>query len=167
MKSLVFKPRLSRWIMGMYWLIVISFFAMLIGIPLMGDMGPFAYTLFVSVFSMVIIILVFVIMKAHRMKFTVTQTQIIISGVFRKNVIEKSDIQTIEKTPIPFGFRLFGASFLGGLYYLPGIGKAWVSMGNFEDGILITTKQKKHYIITPQKPLNFIKIVKGRKPQKK
>lgn len=43
---------------------------------------------------------------------------------------------------------------------MPGIGKAWVTMGNFQDGVLISTKKGKHYVITPQEPLKFIETVK-------
>lgn len=163
MGSTVFKPRLSHWIMGMYWIILIVLIAALILVPLTAGMDLFANILFVLFFSIVALLIIFVIMKAHKMKFTITQTQIIVNGIFRKSIIEKSDIESIQKTPIPFGLRLFGASFLSGWHYFPGIGKAWVSMGNFEDGVMITTKEKKHYIITPQNPFDFIKRAKGNK----
>lgn len=147
--------------MGMYWVIIISFGVIVAVAAAFADMGSLAFTILTVTFSSVTLLIALIMFRAYRMKFTITATHIIVNGVFRKNIIKRSDIVSIEKTPIPFGFRLFGASFLGGLYYLPGIGKAWVSMGNFEDGVMITTKQKRHYVITPQKPLDFIKKVKA------
>ncbi len=94
------------------------------------------------------------------MRFTIEKNRIIVSGVFKENRIKIPDIKSINKVPIPAGIRLFGASFLGGWYYLPGIGKAWVTMGNFQDGVLISIKKGKHYVITPQEPLKFIETVK-------
>ena len=144
----------------MYWAILIFFASIVVLAAIFSDMGSLAFTILTVTFSAVGLIIAFIMSRAYRMKFTVTATHIIVDGVFRKNVIKRSDIKTIEKTPIPFGFRLFGASFLGGLYYLPGIGKAWVSMGNFEDGVMITTRQKKRFVITPRNPFDFIKRVK-------
>lgn len=163
MEPTVFRPRLSRWIMGMYWAILVFLAAVMTLVPAATGMDAFSGALFASVFSLALLLVAFVVVRAYRMKFTVTETRIIINGIFRKNVIEKSDVQSIEKTPVPFGIRLFGASFLGGWYYLPGIGKAWMSIGNFEDGVMITTKGKKHYVITPKKPLDFIRLVKAGK----
>lgn len=157
MKAIVYRPRFSNWIMGMYWAILIFFASIVAAAAIFSDMGSLAFMILTVTFSAVALLIAFIMLRAYRMKFTITATHIIVDGVFRKNVIKRNDIKSIEKTPIPFGFRLFGASFLGGLYYLPGIGKAWVSMGNFEDGVLITTKQKRHYVITPQKPHEFIK----------
>ena len=160
MGSASFRPRLSHWIIGLYWAIIIFFASVVVAAAIFSDTGSLAFTILTVTFSAVSLILVFILSRAYRMKFTITASHIIVDGVFRKNVIKRSEIRKIEKTPIPFGFRLFGASFLGGYYFFPGIGKAWVSMGNFEDGVMITTKEDKRFVITPQKPLDFIKRAK-------
>lgn len=157
MKAIVYRPRFSSWIMGMYWTILIFFACIVAASLIFSGIGSLAFTILTVTFSAVALLIAFIMLRAYRMKFTVTDAHVIVDGVFRKSVIKRDDIKSIEKTPIPFGFRLFGASFLGGLYYLPGIGRAWVSMGNFEDGVLITTKHGKHYVITPRKPIEFIK----------
>lgn len=162
MQGRVFKPRLSRWITGMYWVILVFLGILLIGIPMAADLGFLGNLAFISLFSVIILVIIFVMFRAYRMRFTVTGSKVIVNGVFRKSIIDISDIKSVQKTPIPFGFRLFGASFLGGWYFLPGIGKAWVAMGNFKDGVLITTKQNRYYVITPSRPLEFIKTVKGK-----
>lgn len=159
----VFGTKLSKWIMGLYWLILLLLVVMLVGIPLVANMSCFQAFVFSSVHSLAVLLLVFIIIKALRIKFSITKNELIIDGIFCKNIIKISDIKSVQKTYIPFGFRLFGASFLGGWHYFPAIGTAWVVMGNFEDGVLITTKQKKHYLITPENPLEFIKILKKKK----
>jgi len=63
-----------------------------------------------------------------------------------------------KKTLIPFGLRLFGASFHGGYYHVPGLGRAFMVITNFEDGVLIKTKHG-NYIITPQNPEDFAKTI--------
>lgn len=158
--ELSFRAGLSKWIAGMYWSILAFLVIMMIGIPQLADMELFEKVLFLSLFSLMLLVFIFILFKAYKIKFTIAHTHIIVSGIFRKNRIDISDIKSIQKTPMPFGFRLFGASFLGGWYFLQGIGKAGVAMSNFEDGVLITTKQDKHYVITPGKPLEFIKIVR-------
>jgi len=63
-------------------------------------------------------------------------------------------ITSIEKTLLPLGFKLFGASFHGGYYTIPAIGRAFLAITNFEDGLLLKTN-KGNYIITPRDPEHF------------
>jgi hypothetical protein len=60
-------------------------------------------------------------------------------------------IESVERTLIPFGIRLFGASGYGGYYHFPNIGRAFVVITNFRDGVLIRAKQG-IYLITPRTP---------------
>ncbi|MFO7967723.1 MAG: PH domain-containing protein [Archaeoglobaceae archaeon] len=157
--GIVFGSRFSRWIAGMYFAIIAFLVFMLIYMPLNVEMEPFERVAFVILFTIVLLIIIFTVVRAYKMKFTVTPPHIIVSGIFRQNRINISEIESIHKTAIPFGFRLFGASFLGGWYYLPGVGKAWVTMSNFRDGVLISTKKGGNYVITPQDPYEFIRVV--------
>jgi len=70
-------------------------------------------------------------------------------------------IASVERTLIPFCFRLFGASFYGGHYYIPRLGRAFMVVTNFRDGVLIRAKSG-HYIITPSNPDDFIESIKTR-----
>jgi hypothetical protein len=75
-------------------------------------------------------------------------------------------IESMERTLIPFGIRLFGASGYGGYYYFPNVGRAFVVITNFKDGVLIKTK-KGNYLITPKNPDDFIESIrKMAKPEK-
>lgn len=68
--------------------------------------------------------------------------------------IRLNAIKSLQRTLIPLGFKLFGASFHGGYYKIPVIGKAFMAITNFEDGLLIKTKRE-NYIITPKDPHIF------------
>lgn len=157
--DIIFESRFSKWIAGMYWLVLAFLIIMMIGIPLIVTMTFEVKSLFVFLFLCTSIMFIYLIWKGHTMKFIISKNKIIIYGLLRRISIDISNVETIKKIPIPFGFRLFGAQFLGGAYFFPGIGNASVTMSNFDDGVLITTKQKKNYVITPQNPQDFIKSV--------
>jgi hypothetical protein len=157
--DIVFKSRFSKWIAGMYWMILAFLIIMMLGIPLALPMTYLVKGLFILIFCSISIMFVYLIWKGYTMKFIISKKQITIYGLLRKIDINISDVENIQKIPIPFGFRVFGAEFLGGIYYFPGIGNASVTMSNFDDGVLITTKQKKNYVITPENPQDFIKIL--------
>jgi hypothetical protein len=56
---------------------------------------------------------------------------------------------------------------MGGYYYFPNVGRAFVAITNFKDGVLIRT-QHGNYLITPKNPENFIEsIIKTAKSEKK
>jgi hypothetical protein len=67
-------------------------------------------------------------------------------------------IVSMQRTLIPFGFRLFGASFYGGYYYFPSVGRAFMVITNFRDGVLIKATNGS-YVITPRSPDDFIQYV--------
>jgi hypothetical protein len=67
-------------------------------------------------------------------------------------------IESVEKTLIPFGIRLVGASFYGGYYYFPNVGRTFVVTTNLRDGVLIRAEHT-NYLITPKNPENFIETI--------
>lgn len=166
MEGETFRSVMSRGILVFY-LIVSAFILVAIGLPVIkADMSQTEQALFVVFFLLVLALMSGIIIKGYKMKFVVTDTQVIIDGMFKKNMIDVHDIESVEKSPIPFGFRLFGASLLGGFYYLPGIGFAWVSMGNFKDGVMIKTRGGKNFVITPENPERFVETVKSKTQQR-
>jgi hypothetical protein len=82
----------------------------------------------------------------------VIDTSALIGG---RKKIQLNTIERVEKTLYPFGIKLFGASFHGGYYKIPGLGRAFLAITNFDDGILIRTTEG-NYIITPSNPAEFI-----------
>jgi hypothetical protein len=157
--DIIFKSRFSKWIAGMYWIILASQILILIGILLTVPLTIVQKSLFIVIFDSICIMFIYLIWKGYTMKFIISKKQIIINGLIRKISIDIPNIEIIQKTSIPVGFRLFGAQFLGGAFFFPEIGNTSVTMSNFDDGVLITTKEKKHYIITPQNPQNFIQLI--------
>jgi len=158
--DVVFKSKVSRWIAGLYWAILIFLAAMFIGIPLLAPMTIFNKIIFVIVFFVVFLIIIFTLFRAYRLSFIISKDRLLIDGLLKKHEITFSEIKKVQKVPIPFGFRLYGASFLGGRYYLPGVGNATVAMSNFDDGVLISTKKGYNFVITPSNPSKFIDDMK-------
>lgn len=154
--SIVFKSKVSNWIAGLYWAILIFLAVVFIGVPLITPMTFFEKSIFFITFFIVFLIIAFTLFKAYRLSFIISKDRLMIGGLLKKHEIIFSDIKEVKKVPIPFGFRLFGASFLGGRYYLPGVGNATVAMSNFDDGVLISTKKGYNFVITPLNPMKFI-----------
>jgi len=88
----------------------------------------------------------------------VIDTTVLIGG---KKRIPLDTIETVEKTLFPFGFKLFGASFHGGYYSIPGLGRAFIAVTNLDDGILVRTTNS-NYIISPRDPVDFIETLKSK-----
>lgn len=158
--DVVFKSKVSSWIAGLYWAILIFLVIMFIGVPFFAPMTFFNKINFVIVFFIVFLIILYTLFRAYRLSFIISKDRLLIGGLLKKHNIMFSDIKEVKKVPIPFGFRLFGASFLGGRYYLPGVGNATVAMSNFDDGVLISTKKGYNFVITPLNPMKFIDDIK-------
>ncbi len=162
--GIIFTSKVSRWIAGLYWAMLIFLGIMSIGIPLLTSMEYFGKVIFIITFFFVFLIIGFTLYRAYRLNFIISNDALIIHGLLKTHEIIFSEIKEVKKVPIPLGFRLFGASFLGGRYYLPGIGNATVAMTNFDDGVLISTKKGYNFVITPKNPMKFIedlnKIIK-------
>ena len=72
--------------------------------------------------------------------------------------IRLDSILNVGRTLIPFGFKLFGASFHGGYYYIPSYGRVFMVITNFRDGVMIETRAGR-FIITPRDPDEFVKAL--------
>ena len=93
-----------------------------------------------------------ILASIYRTKYILTDNELILKAsklIGGSKRIPLETIESVERTLIPFGFRLFGASFYGGYYYLPSVGKAFMVITNFKDGVLIKTKHG-NYVITPK-----------------
>ena len=56
---------------------------------------------------------------------------------------------------MPFGIKLFGASFHEGYYQIPNLGRAFLAITNFHDGLLIRLSME--VILLRQEPLWILK----------
>ncbi len=100
----------------------------------------------------------------YKTRYILTERELILKAsrfIGGTKKIPLKQIESVKRTLIPFGFRLFGASFYGGYYYFPGLGKAFMVMTNFKDGVIIRSKEG-NYIITPKNPESFIESIENR-----
>lgn len=107
-------------------------------------------------------IIISIAVSLYTTRYTLTQSELILkASIFIGGTkrISLDTIESAERTLIPFGIRLFGASGYGGYYYFPNIGRAFVVITNFRDGVLIKAKQG-IYLITPRNPEEFIESIK-------
>jgi hypothetical protein len=116
------------------------------------------------------IIMVSLVTSIYRTRYTLTQKELAIKASILIGGTKRIPLETIEsaeRTLIPFGIRLFGASGYGGYWYFPNLGRAFVAMTNFKDGVFIRT-QHGNYLITPKNPENFIEsLMAAAKSEKK
>ena len=107
-------------------------------------------------------LLISITVTMHRTEYTLTGNELIIRASSFIGGTKKVPLETIEsaqRTLVPFGFRLFGASGYGEYYYFPNIGRTVVVITNFRDGVLIKTKVG-NYLITPGNPEEFVGIIR-------
>jgi hypothetical protein len=157
------RPKVSRFVAGSYAVIavftaaVIAFFAYASFFTPLGVLGLAAVSVSVFVEAVMLIILA----SIYRTKYILTDEELIITAtrlIGGSKRVHLKDVVRVERTLIPAGVRLFGASFYGGHYYIPRLGRAFVTITNFHDGVLIETKSG-NYIITPEKPEDFVKAI--------
>jgi len=165
--SVINKPEVSRAIALSYKALVVFiaavtvFFFFAAFFTPMGSIGIAAAI--VSAFVGIIILLI--LTSLYRTRYILTNEELIIKTtklIGGGKTIPLRTVKSIEKTLIPFGIKLFGASFHGGHYYVLGIGRAFLTITNFTDGLLIKTTHE-NYLITPSKPLDFKEAVENRK----
>ena len=157
------RPRVSRSIVALYG----SLTAVVVGIGIFVSFLAYrtgqtvAMAVALPVLSAVAVVLVVVLCSLLRTAYVVSDGRLLIRVsriVSGPKVVELSKIRSVRRVLIPFGIRLFGASFHGGYYYVPGLGRAFMAITNFSDGVLIETEDGR-YIITPSNPDEFIKAV--------
>ena len=155
------KPRVSKSILRFYQGLT-AFIAILILV--------FAYTAFftpagitmlgISFILLVLILPLFimVIRSINNTKYILLNEELLIdthSIIGGSKRIPLEEIESVERTLIPMGWKLWGASFHGGHYRIPGLGRAFLAITNMSDGVLIKT-QSMNYIISPREPDDFI-----------
>ena len=156
--SIVNKPEVSRPLARFY-------VAMIVIIAALGPLFVFLYLqspqiraiIGLIVIVAVDIIMVSIVASIYRTTYTLTPKELVIKASILIGGTKRIPVETIEsaeRTLIPFGIRLFGASAYGGYWYFPNVGRAFVAMTNFKDGVLIKT-QHGIYLITPKNPESF------------
>lgn len=165
--SIINKPDVSRVIALSYGALVVFiaavtvFFSYAAFFTPMGNIGIVATI--VSAFVGIIILLI--LASLYRTRYILKNEELVINTtklIGGGRTIPLKTVESIEKTLMPFGVKLFGASFHGGYYYVPGMGRAFLTITNFRDALLIKTSHG-NYIITPSNPLDFKKAMESSK----
>ena len=155
------KPRVSKSILRFYQGITAFIAILILVFAYMAFFTPAGMTMLGASFMLVVLIMPLFIMLIRSINNTryilldeelLIDTSSIIGGSKR---IPFEEIESLERTLIPIGLKLWGASFHGGSYRIPGLGKAFLAITNMSDGVLIRT-QSMNYIISPREPDDFI-----------
>ena len=156
------RPRISKWIGRFYLILTVLVAGLYAAIALWTPVlsVPFAGLIFTAV-------MVFALLLVGATTYCLYKTVYEVKGGFLHSCsafavinLKIKDIAKIEQTRIPFYFKSFGASLYSGWFYIPGCGWTKVIITNLTDGVLITDKSGKHYLITPSNPGSFVRALK-------
>jgi len=158
------KPKISRWIGGSYIILTIFISVLFIAIALGTDVSshPHLQIFFFSMTVFIALLLGITTFGLYKTKYVIQNGFLYSWSPFAIIKIKINDIKKVERTTIPFHFRV-GASLYSGRFYIPSLGWTKAIITNLSDGMLITTKDKKYYLITPSNPDRFVKLLESNK----
>jgi uncharacterized membrane protein (DUF485 family) len=165
--STVNKPEVSQAIATTHEVILVlimALMALFAYLTVFTPMELIAGVLVLIVLGFVGLVMTLILASIYRTCYALTNDELIIRTtrlIGGSKTVPLKTINSVEKTVIPFGIRLFGDSFHGGYYYIPSLGKTFMAITNFQDGLLIKT-ERGNYVITPSKPLDFKKAIESR-----
>ena len=154
-KTIINKPRISKWIGRMYVILSLFILALFSFIALVADMP----VLFLSIGVVVFVPLAAIAYCFYRTRYVLSGGHLHSWSPFMTIDLKLSDIRKIERTRVPMHLRA-GAGGYCGKFYIAGTGWTRAIISNFVDGVLITDKNGRHYLITPSNPDNFVKLLK-------
>jgi len=160
-KNVINKPRISKWIGGMYAILMILISILFIVISFGTDirLSPlYSQLFFFGIIIFVLFIMGFTTCSFYKTKYVLQDGILYSWSPFAIIKLKLKDIKKVERTMVPFHIRV-GASLYSGRFYIPSLGWTRAIITNLSDGVLITTKDKKHYLITPSDPDRFVKLL--------
>ena len=157
------KPMVSKYIAWTYGAMAIFIAALAVFFLYVGVFTPMGTIGFVAASSTAIVeaVILSVSRSLYSTRYVLKDNELSIETtklIGGNKRVPLEEIESVEKTLIPFGIKLFGASFHGGYYKIPTLGKAFLAITNYSDGLLIKSN-KGNYIITPRDPLDFKKTL--------
>jgi len=164
--GVVNKPEVSSIIVGFYVGMTV-FVSVVFGIVfyfIFTEQPPnslLAMAIIMPVIALTEGVMLWAVASIYRTRYILTDTELVIktsSLIGGSKTITLKTITSTERTLIPFGIRLFGASFHGGHYHIPSLGRTFMAITNYSDGVLIKAKNG-NYVITPTNPENFIENI--------
>jgi len=156
MADTVNVPYKSRWIGGMYasltvFIILLFFILYLFVEPYMQALNGAVLFIFA--------LMLFITISFYTTKYKIEDGFLKAWSPFMNINLKLKNVKKVEKILVPIHFRV-GASLYSGNFYVPSIGWVMSIITNLRDAVLITTKDGRHYMITPSNPKGFIKKLK-------
>lgn len=160
--GMVNKPRISKWISGMHVISTIFITILFIAITFGTDirLSPlYSQIFFFGIMIFILFIMGLITYSFFRTKYVIHDGVLYSWSPFAIIKLKLNDIKKVERTIVPFHIRV-GASLYSGRFYIPSLGWAKSIITNLSDGVMITTKDHKRYLITPSNPDRFVKSLK-------
>ena len=160
------EPEVSKAVAWLYGGIVVFIAALMVFFAFAGFFTPMGVTGIAAsvVLAFVEAVMLLLLRSLYRTRYVLTNEELVIKTtrlIGGGKRISLKTIESLEDTLIPFGVKLFGSSFHGGYYQIPGLGRAFLAITNFHDGLLIKTKNG-NYVITPKNPMGFKEAIETR-----
>jgi hypothetical protein len=159
LENTINKPRISRWIGGAYAILIIFIVILYMVITLETNIrtSPLGgQALFFCSMFFVLFIVCFTVISFYKTKYVISEGVLYSWSPFAVIKLKLDDIKKVERTIVPIHIRV-GASLYSGRFYVPSLGWTRSIITNLTDGVIITTKENKHYLITPSNPDEFVK----------
>jgi hypothetical protein len=163
LENTINKPRISNWIGGMYAILTIFIAIIYIAITFGTNFRtspPSLQILFFGVMFFVLFMIGLAAISFYRTKYVVSDGVLYSWSPFAVIKLKLDDIKKVERTIVPIHVRV-GASLYSGRFYVPSLGWTKSIITNLTDGVIITTKDNKHYLITPSNPDKFIESLEN------
>lgn len=161
------KPEVSKTTSWMYGAIVVFIAAMGAAFAFAGFLTPMGTVGIAASLLLIVIetVMVLLLRSLYRTRYILTDEELVIKTsklIGGSKTVPLETIDSVEATPIPCGIRLFGASFHGGYYQVPDIGRTFQSITNYHDGLLIRAENK-NYITTPKDRMKFKEAIETKR----
>lgn len=139
MTGIVNVPYKSKWIGGMY-----AFLTVFIALLYFFGESYTLHVLFDGIMIFVFTLMLSITASFYTTKYRIENGFLKSWSPFMNINLRIRDIKKVEKTMVPFHFRI-GSSLYSGAFYTPNIGWVRSIITNLRDAILITMKDDKHY----------------------
>jgi hypothetical protein len=160
MQDMMIRPKISKWIGRSYALLTAAITIMYASILVLTDVSVSSYAFIILTVSMglAVILLGVTTYSFYRTVYVIKNGRLHAWSPFATVDLDLKDITKVEQTRVPVYFKGFGASLYSGIFFIPGFGWTKVIITNLTDGVLITVKDGRRYLITPSDPNGFIRI---------
>jgi len=163
--EIINKPKINKWIGRVYVIstILVAILFVIIAITTEIFLAPIKFQLFYfGIMTSVLLLLIITTCSLFKTKYIIRDGTLYSWSPFAVIKLKLKDIRKIKRMLVPFHIRV-GASLYSGRFYIPTLGWTKAIITNLSDGVLIMSRDKKYYLITPSNPDRFVKLLKNKK----